>query len=64
MRLYRMLRGFGAIALLAAAVMATMWLPVLTLPETLRIAGVGVPALALLLLGQALRRAEKRLGHG
>ncbi|TCZ64374.1 hypothetical protein [Roseicella aquatilis] len=64
MRLYRLLRVCGAVALLAAAVMAAMWLPAPTLPEMLRIAAAGVPALALLLLGQVLRRAERERGHG
>ncbi|MFZ4406792.1 MAG: hypothetical protein ACOYOH_05605 [Paracraurococcus sp.] len=61
MRLYRLLRGTGAVALLAAALLATIDLPVLTVAESLRIAGAALPALALLLLSRTLRRAQKAL---
>jgi hypothetical protein len=61
MPLYRWLRGFGLVALLAAIVMAMSWMPVLTTPELLRIAGAALPALALLLVGRALKRAQKLL---
>jgi len=61
MRLYRLLRGTGAVALLAAALLATIELPVLTVAESLRIAGAALPALALLLLSRTLRRAQKAL---
>ena len=61
MRLYRILRGIGAAALLAAAWLARDGLPDLTAPDLLRIAGAALPALALLLLGRALKRAQKAL---
>ncbi|MEN0077416.1 MAG: hypothetical protein AAGC69_23725 [Paracraurococcus sp.] len=62
MKLYRFLRLLGAVALLAAALMALLWLPSPTIPEWLRIAALAVPALLLLLLSRALRRAQKTPG--
>jgi hypothetical protein len=59
MRLYRLLRAVGAVALLAAVPMAALWLPEPTAPALLRIAGAALPALALLLLSRSLRRAQK-----
>ncbi|WP_431271289.1 hypothetical protein [Dankookia sp. P2] len=59
MRLYRLLRALGILALLATIALASLGLPVLTAPEWLRIAGVALPALALLLLSRSLRRAQK-----
>ena len=62
MRLYRLLRALGILALLATILLATRGLPVLTTPEWLRISGVALPALALLLLSRSLRRAQKAPG--
>ena len=59
MKLYRLLRLLGTVALLAAALLALLWLPTPSTAEWLRIAGVGLPALAMLLLSRALRRAQK-----
>jgi hypothetical protein len=64
MRLYRLLRMLGVVALVATAVLAGLGLPVLTAPEWLRISGVALPALALLLLSRSLRRAQKAPGAG
>jgi hypothetical protein len=64
MRLYRLLRALGVVALLATVVLATIGLPVLTAPEWLRISGLALPALALLLLSRSLRRAQKALEPG
>ena len=62
MRLYRLLRALGILALLASVLLATRGLPVLTTPEWLRIAGAALPALALLLVSRSLRRAQKAQG--
>ena len=64
MRLYRLLRVLGVVALLATILLATIGLPVLTTPEWLRISGVALPALALLLLSRSLRRPQKALEPG
>ncbi|MFC7475825.1 hypothetical protein ACFQS7_15750 [Dankookia sp. GCM10030260] len=61
MRLYRLLRVLGIVALLATALLAAIGLPALGTPEWLRISGVALPALALLLLSRSLRRAQKAL---
>ena len=61
MRLYRLLRALGVLALIATIALAGRGLPVLTAPEWLRISGLALPALALLLLSRSLRRAQK--GH-
>lgn len=62
MRLYRVLRGLGLLALLLlAAELASLGMPQVTLPGLLRVGGYAVPALALLLLGRALKRAQKAL---
>ena len=63
MRLYRLLRALGAVALFATIPLAASGLPVLTTPEWLRILGIALPALALLLLSRTLRRAQKGLGQ-
>ena len=63
MRLYRLLRALGILALLATMTLAAFGLPALTAPEWLRISGVALPALALLLLSRSLRRAQKALGQ-
>ncbi|TDH62208.1 hypothetical protein E2C06_12515 [Dankookia rubra] len=62
MRLYRLLRVLGILALLATILLASLDLPALTTPDWLRISGVALPALALLLLSRSLRRAQKSLG--
>ena len=62
MRLYRLLRALGVIALAATIVLATLGLPALSTPEWLRISGVALPALTLLLLSRSLRRAQKASG--
>jgi hypothetical protein len=64
MRLYRLLRVLGIVALLATILLASLGLPALTTPEWLRISGVALPALALLLLSRSLRRAQKAMGPG
>jgi hypothetical protein len=64
MRLYRLLRALGVVALVATAVLAGLGPPVLTTPEWLRISGLALPALALLLLSRSLRRAQKAPGAG
>jgi hypothetical protein len=64
MRLYRILRALGTLALLATAWLAHAGLPELTAPELLRIAGVALPALALVGLGRSLKRAQKALAAG
>jgi hypothetical protein len=64
MRLYRLLRVLGIVALLATILLASLGLPALTTPEWLRISGMALPALALLLLSRSLRRAQKALGPG
>jgi hypothetical protein len=64
MRLYRLLRVLGIVALLATILLASLGLPALGTPEWLRISGVALPALALLLLSRSLRRAQKAMGPG
>jgi riboflavin transporter FmnP len=64
MRLYRLLRVLGIVAVLATILLASLGLPALTTPEWLRISGVALPALALLLLSRSLRRAQKAMGPG
>jgi hypothetical protein len=64
MRLYRLLRALGVMALAATIALAAAGLPALTTPDWLRISGVALPALALLLLSRSLRRAQKALGTG
>ena len=62
MRLYRLLRVLGIVAVLATILLASLGLPALTTPEWLRISGVALPALTLLLLSRSLRRAQKASG--
>lgn len=62
MRLYRLLRALGLLALVATILLAVFGPPPLHMQEWLRLAGVALPALALLLLSWSLRRAQKASG--
>jgi hypothetical protein len=62
MRLYRILRALGAIALLAlAAHLAWTGVADLTPRRLVQGTGLAIPALAMLLVAAALRRGQQRL---